>query len=121
MAKNYIWSANGDDTLDALGDAILFPATSILRIDPTSATTTTISIAAADGTADSDTIVITHASGYNRQAMNAVVKLAQGAMVKNGMTVMNDYYLEDAGGLETFPINNLDGDIAVTNVQYAAS
>ena len=121
MAKNYIWSANGDDTLDALDDAILFPATSILRIDPTSATTTTISIAAADGTADSDTIVITHASGLNRRVMNAVVKLAQGAMVKNGMTVMNDYYLEDAGGLETFPINNLDSDIAVTNVQYAAS
>jgi hypothetical protein len=53
--------------------------------------------------------------------MNAVVKLAQGARIKNGMSVMNDYYLEDAGGLETFPINELDGDIAVTNVQYTAS
>tara|TARA_R110002167_G_scaffold199044_1_gene402223 strand:- start:833 stop:1198 length:366 start_codon:yes stop_codon:yes gene_type:complete len=121
MAKNYIWSANGDDTLDALGDAILFPATSIKRIDPTSATTTTISIAAADGTADTDTIVLTHASGYNKEVMNAVVKVAQGARIKNGMSVMNDYYLEDAGGAETFEINQLDTSIAVTNVQYAAS
>jgi len=121
MAKNYIWSANGDDTLDALGDAILFPATSILRIDPTSAATTTISIAAADGTADSDTLVITHASGKNKEVMGAVVKLAQGARIKNGMSIMNDYYNEDNGGLETFEINNLDGNIAVTNVQYAAS
>lgn len=121
MAKNYIWSANGDDTLDALGDAILFPAESILGIDPTSATTTTINIVAHDGTADSDTIVITHASGLNFKVMNAVVKLAQGARIKNGMSIMNDYYLEDFGGAETFPINELDGDIAVTNVQYAAS
>ena len=121
MAKNYIWSANGDDTLDALGDAILFPAESILRMAPTSATTTTISIVAHDGTGDSDTVVLTHASGLNKRVMNAVVKLAQGARIKNGMSVMNDYYLEDFGGSETFPINNLDSDIAVTNVQYTAS
>ena len=119
MAKNYIWSANGDDTLDALGDAILFPATSILRIDPTSATTTTISIAAADGTADSDTIVITHANQKHRQVMNAVVKLAQ-MQPKNGMTIMNDF-LEDVGNQETFAINDLDSEILVTNVQYTAS
>jgi len=120
MAKNYIWSANGDDTLDALGDAILFPADSITRMDPSSATTTTVSFLAADGTADTDKVVLTHASGYNKQVMNAVVKLAQ-RQPKNGMTIMNDYYKEDAGGAETFEINNLDTNIAVTNVQYTAS
>ena len=60
--KNYIWSANGDDTMDALGDAILFPASNIMRMDPTTATTTTVGIKAHDGTADCDIIVITHAS-----------------------------------------------------------
>lgn len=117
--KNYIWSANGDDTMDALGDAILFPASNIMRMDPTTATTTTVGIKAHDGTADCDIIVITHASQKHRQVMNAVVKLAQ-MQPKNGMTIMNDY-LEDDGNIETFAINNLDTEILVTNVQYTAS
>ena len=116
---NYIWSANGDDTMDALGDAILFPAANIMRMDPTTATTTTVGIVAHDGTADCDTIVLTHASQKHKQVMNAVVKLAQ-MQPKNGMTIMNDF-LEDLGGQETFAINNLDPEILVTNVQYTAS
>ena len=116
---NYIWSANGDDTMDALGDAILFPAANIMRMDPTTTSTTTIGIIAHDGTADCDTIVITHANQKHRQVMNAVVKLAQ-MHPKNGMTIMNDF-LVDVGNQETFAINDLDSEILVTNVQYTAS
>ena len=38
--------------MGAADDAILFPASSITRIDPTSATSITVSFAAADGTLD---------------------------------------------------------------------
>jgi len=118
MAKNYIWSANGDDTLDALGDAILFPAELITRMDPTSATTTTVSFMAADGTADTDKIVLTHASLKNKEVAAAVVKMAQ-FTPRDGFTIMAAF--NGTGGVETFPINNLDANIAVTNVQYTAS
>ena len=37
----------------------------------------------------------------------------------DGFTVMAAF--NATGGIETFPINNLDGDIAVTNIQYTAS
>ena len=115
--KNYIYQENGDDALGAQDDAIMFPAANITRMDPTSATTTTVSFIAHDGTADTDKIVITHASGYNEQVMNAMVKMAQ-FQPRDGFTLLSDFGETQT---ETFPINNLHGDIAVTNVQYTAS
>ena len=38
---------------------------------------------------------------------------------KDGFTVMAAF--NSTGGVESFPINNLDANIAVTNVQYTAS
>lgn len=116
--KNYIYVENGDDAVGAADDAILFPAENITRIDPTSATTITVSFNAADGTADTDKIVITHASLKTKETMGAVVKMAQ-MKPKNGFTAMALF--NTTGGVETFPINNLDSTIAVSNVQYTAS
>ena len=116
--KNYIYVENGDDAVGAADDAILFPASSITRMDPTSATTITVSFAAADGTLDTDKIVITHASLKTKECMNAVVKMAQ-FLPKNGFTAMALF--GTTGELETFPINNLDSSIVVSNVQYTAS
>jgi len=118
--KNYIYVENGDDAVDAADDAIMFPAENITRIDPTSATTTTVSFMAHDGTADTDKIVITHASLKNKEVANAVVKMAQ-FMPRDGFTIMAAYNGSGVAAAETFPINNLDADIAVTNIQYTAS
>ena len=118
--RNYIYIENGDDAVGAADDAIMFPADSITRIDPTSATTTTVSFAAHDGTADTDKIVITHASLKNKEVSNAVVKMAQ-FQPKDGFTVMASFNGSGVGAAEIFPINNLDANIAVTNIQYTAS
>ena len=115
--KNYIYQENGDDALGAQDDAIMFPASNITRMDPVNATSTVISFIAHDGTADTDKIVITHASGYNKQVMNAMVKMAQ-FQPRDGFTLLSDFGTAQA---ETFLINNLDANIAVTNVQYTAS
>jgi len=116
--KNYIYVENGDDAVGAADDAIMFPAENITRIDPTSATTTTVSFDAADGTLDTDKIVLTHASLKCKEVAAAVVKMAQ-FQPKDGFTVMAAF--NATGGVETFPINNLDSTILVTNVQYTAS
>ena len=116
--RNYIYVENGDDAVGAQDDAIMFPAENITRIDPTNATTTTVSFIAHDGTADTDKIVLTHASLKNKEVANAVIKMAQ-FMPSDGFTVMAAF--NGTGGLETFPINNLDSSIAVTNIQYTAS
>jgi hypothetical protein len=116
--RNYIYIENGDDAVGAADDAIMFPAENITRIDPTNATTTTVSFMAHDGTADTDKIVLTHASLKNKEVAAAVVKMAQ-FMPRDGFTIMAAF--NGTGGVETFPINNLDSTIAVTNVQYTAS
>ncbi len=116
--KNYIYVENGDDAVGAADDAILFPAENITRMDPTSATTITVSFTAADGTADTDKIVLTHASLKTKETMNAVVKMAQ-MNPRGGFTAMALF--GTTGETETFPINNLDSTIAVSNVQYTAS
>jgi hypothetical protein len=47
-----------------------------------------------------------------------IVKMAQ-FTPRDGFTIMAAF--NGTGGVETFPINNLDANIAVTNVQYTAS
>ena len=116
--KNYIYVENGDDEVGAADDAVLFPAANITRIDPVDATNTLVSFDAADGTADTDKIVITHASGKCAEVANAVIKMAQGRP-RNGFTAMALF--NTTGAVESFPINNLDSSIVVTNIQYTAS
>ena len=104
--KNFLYSANGDDAISATMEALMFPATAITGMFGASSTT---------GANDNNhQMLITHASGKNKEVMNAVTKLANSA---GPFTVISAF---PVGGPELFPINNLDGTILVTNIAITA-
>ena len=113
--KNFLYSANGDDAISATMEALMFPATAITGMFGASLTTTNVSIQATTGANDNNhQMLITHASGKNKEVMNAIVKLANSA---GPFTVISAF---PVGGPELFPINNLDGTILVTNIAITA-
>ena len=75
---------------DAAGDIVIYPASSYLGLDPTSATTSTISFKALTGNVAVDTILITHASGKYKELCQGMAELMNG----NGLVVVYD---EDNG------------------------
>ena len=113
--KNYLYSANGDDAIDATMEALMFPADAITGMFGTGLTTTNVSIQTTTGTENNNhQMVITHASGKNKEVINTVVKLANS---KGPFTVLSEFPVE---GPELFPINDLDGTIEVTNIAITA-
>jgi hypothetical protein len=113
--KNYLYSANGDDAIDATMEALMFPADAITGMFGTGLTTTNVSIQTTTGAENNNhQMVITHASGKNKEVINAVAKLANS---KGPFTVLSEF---PVGGPELFPINDLDGTILVTNIAITA-
>ena len=113
--KNFLYSANGDDAIDASMEALMFPANAITGMFGTSATTTNVSIQSTTGSGDNNhQMILTHASLKNKEVMNAVVKLANS---KGPFTVISEFPVD---GPELFPINNLDATILVTNIAITA-
>ena len=93
----------------------MFPADAITGMFGTGLTTTNVSIQTTTGTENNNhQMVITHASGKNKEVINAVVKLANS---KGPFTVLSEFPVE---GPELFPINDLDGTIEVTNIAITA-
>jgi len=111
--RNFIYTCNGASPTDAANDAVMFPADKVLRMEPTSATTTTVFFMSHVGDLDADKIVLTHASLKNKEVMAACAKMFN-MQNKSGFVVMSDF---DTLTPETFPINNLDSTILVTDVQ----
>ena len=109
---NYIYTVNGASPTDAANDALMFGEDQILRLEATTATTTTAFIMSHVGDLDADKIVLTHASLKNKEVMNAFVKMAQ-MQNKDGFVLMSGF---DTLTPEFFPINNLDSTILVTDI-----
>jgi len=109
---NYIYTCNGASATNAANDAVMFAADQVLRMEGTSATTTTVFFMAHDGTLDADKIVLTHASLKNKEVMNACAKMFN-MQNKDGFVIMSGF---DTLTPEFFPINNLDSTILVTDV-----
>ena len=123
--KNYLYAVDTDSSVsvDASGDAILFPASNITLIQPKSTTTTQIDFKAGDGTNDTDHIVFTHAAGKFREFCNALVKLIN-TRRKDGFTVLSRNGVTDGAigvGVDHSPINDLDSTILVTDVDITIS
>ena len=57
---------------DAAGDAVVYPASTFLGVDPISATTTRISFKALAGTAADDDILFTHVTGKYKEICEAL-------------------------------------------------
>jgi hypothetical protein len=113
--RNFIYTCNGSANTSGPDDAVMFPADKVLRMEPTSATTTTVFFMSNLGDLSADRIVLTHASLKNKEVMAACAKMFN-MQNKSGFVVMSDF---DTLTPETFPINNLDSTILVTDVQGA--
>ena len=73
--ENYLYFAKTGVVVDATTEAVMLPASAYLACNPTSATNTNFMFEDVVGTATATVISLTHASGKNKEVIDAMVSI----------------------------------------------
>ena len=73
--ENYLYFAKSGVVVDAASEAVMLPASAYLGCNPTSATNTNFMFEDVVGTATATVISLTHASGKNKEVIDAMVSI----------------------------------------------
>ena len=104
--ERYLYFVKTTDAPDATQEVALYPTSSVTAIEVASATTTDIILVPRDGTGTTeDNVTLTHASGDNKNVINALVAMINAQ--KN-----NDPFVVVADAQNS--IFNIDGVTAVS-------
>tara|TARA_R100000329_G_scaffold96678_1_gene80146 strand:+ start:582 stop:938 length:357 start_codon:yes stop_codon:yes gene_type:complete len=86
--QNYLYFA--EDPVETTNEAMLLPVSSYRGCDPGDGTTGFF-FESVDGTATREVITLTHTAGKNKQVINAMIEIMNGAHKNNdGFTVVAD-------------------------------
>jgi len=110
---NYLYFAEGSDTLGTTGTGAMYPASSFTGFDPISATTTRLSFKSRNGEATDDDVLIKHASGKHHLVAEAIANVLEPSSVTTNKFIViadeaNGVYLDIGNGA------SLTGAVEVT-------
>ena len=88
--ENYLYFAKTGVVVDAASEAVTLPASAYLGCNPTSATNTNFMFEDVVGTATATVISLTHASGKNKEVIDAVVSILNSYNGAGGLIVVAD-------------------------------
>ena len=88
--ENYLYFAKTGVVVDAASEAVMLPASAYLGCNPTSATNTNVMFEDVVGTATATVIRLTHASGKNKEVIDAMVSILNSHNGAGGLSVVAD-------------------------------
>ena len=88
--ENYLYFAKTGVVVDAASEAVMLPASAYLGCNPTSATNTNYMFEDVVGTATATVISLTHASGKNKEVIDAIVSILNSYNGAGGLIVVAD-------------------------------
>tara|TARA_R110001606_G_scaffold133564_1_gene269519 strand:- start:735 stop:1076 length:342 start_codon:yes stop_codon:yes gene_type:complete len=111
---NYLYFAEGA-TIDATGEAAMYPASAFTGLDAISATTTRVSFKARNGSLVDDDVLLEHASGKHKETAELIASLLEPSSVTSGKFIVvadekNVSYLSNGNGA------GLTGTVEVTTI-----